>query len=517
MQSQNKKPIRNRGEERMNRRNLFLKTYTAFLTVMMITGFSLQQPVVESSTPPIDGSLSSFGYNNPATISGVKILYRSGVVLGNDVELERLDDFIIEFDVFDIDGFTHLDVYVALYNNNSATANTDSGLLDVVINSGVNDNALVFRWIAPERSVYLSGLAETDPFDFSFESGVSSFLVKSGTTPVVVDSFNSGIEDFVSTSEFNARTDLTWEVTTSGLNTASGLVIQSGTVNTFSGTTVIASGTRNIGYRVQVPFKMSKVAPSSGVWNLGVVVYDRLQQEIDAPRTDLIEIQHQWATRAFDNQWYGEVNVLTNSGANTVIRFTDVQAGSGAFQTSDSGVTVRFTSNGTYNQQVQADTTWNPAQTFPNRVEFAFLVPSSGLSNGVDFDDAGVQQGRLDSEGNRFALQARRLSNDGDGVIKDYEDIVITGSTLIPPIDNDEIYRQSVVQGEPNNTAIGSLIRTIDSASGTDEEGILAEFDFALKLSPVFQNTAYSGGITIGISNDFGFFNSSTGTFVTTP
>jgi hypothetical protein len=491
----------------MNRRNLFLKTYTAFLTVMMITGFSLQQPVVESSTPPIDGSLSSFGYNNPATISGVKILDSNAVELGGSDSLERLSDFIIEFDVFDIDGFTHLDVYVALYNNNSSTANADSGLLDVVINSGVNDNALVFRWIAPERSVYLSGLAETDPFDFSFESGVSSFLVKSGTTPLVVNSFNSGIEDFVSTSGFNARTDLTWEVTTSGLNTASGLVIQSGTVNTFSGTTVIASGTRNIGYRVQVPFKMSKVAPSSGVWNLGVVVYDRLQQEIDAPRTDLIEIQHQWATRAFANQWYGEVSILANSGLDTVIRFTDVQAGSGAFQTSDSGVTVRFTSNGNYNQQVQADTTWNPAQTFPNRVNFAYLVPSSGLSGGNLSDS--TQQGRLDSEGNRFALQARRLSLANDSGITTYEDIIIASEEMIPAITISGLYRQDT---NPNNLK-ASLIRTIAPDAGTDEQGILAEFDFALKLSPVFQNTVYSGGISIGISNTTGFFDPASGNF----
>ena len=496
MQSQNRKPIRNRGEERMNRRNLFLKTYTAFLTVMMITGFSFASLGITANTgEALDGSLSSFGFNNETEVSGVKILASSGVEL-DGTSLSRLDDFIIQFDVYDIDGFANLDFYIALYNTD--TRSTNSGLLNAVINSGVSDTALVMRWIAPERSVYLSGLASSGFIPIN--SGFNNFYVKSGITPLVVKSYNSGIEDFVTPSAFNARTDVSWEVTTSGLNTASGLVIGSGNVVTYANGVATSSGVRNIQYRVQIPIKLSKIASSSGVWNLGVMAYDLLQVEIEEPKTDIEVLHPQWAGVSFTNQWYGEVSIIGTSG----IVFTDVQAGSGAFQTSDSGIRALFISNGEYRQQVQADTTWNPAQTFPNRVNFAFLVPSSGLS-GNTLDS--TQQGLLDSEGNRFSLQARRLSIAGDSSgIQAYQDIVLTGSdvTAVPDKGESTLYRQNLT---PDNVR-SSLITSIALAPGTSEAGVESTFDFALKLSPVFQNTTYSGGVSIGVSNSPGtFFN----------
>jgi hypothetical protein len=144
-------------------------------------------------------------------------------------------------------------------------------------------------------------------------------------------------------------------------------------------------------------------------------------------------------------------------------------------------------------------------------VKFAYLVPSSGLS-GANLNDA-TQQGRLDSEGNRFALQARRLSLANVSGITTYEDIIIASEDMIPAITLSELYRQDT---NPNNLK-ASLIRTIAPDAGTDEQGILAEFDFALKLSPVFQNTVYSGGISIGISNTTGFFDPASGNFIGQP
>ena len=487
----------------MNYKAVIQKTYTAFLTVIIFTVFLMPQSVNANNTP-VQGELVSYGYNNPTIVDGVKILASSGAVLGESDPLDRLADFIIEFDVFDIDGFDHLDVYIALYN----FASTDSGVLATVINSGVNDNALVLRWIAPERSIYLSGLYLSglesglgETFNFVIESGKSNFLVKSGTTPLIVDSYNSGISDFKTPSVFNDQNNVTWQVTTTALPTASGLVTDSGLVTQYVNGVEDSSGLRNIKYKVQIPIKMSKVAPSSGVWNLGVLVYDRLQQEIIDEKTNEISIHDAYASRAYSNLFYGEVSIVGGSG----LTFIDVAAGSG-FETSDSGVTVRFISNGIYRQQVQADTTWTPAQTVPNRPIFAYLVSSGTYLEANPTDEAELDKG------NRFALQARRTRIGTGGGSTSFVDIELPdyGTEVLIPLVNavqtgsgPRIYRESLTDQDIRRSKIVTISN--DTAK-TTEVGVDSDFEFALKLSEVFQNTTYTGGISIGVSNSVNEF-----------
>jgi hypothetical protein len=447
--------------------------------------------------------VTSFGYNNPTIISGVQITNTSAVEInsGNTAAgLTRLNDFVLQFDVYDIDGFSNLDVYVVLFNTDSDSVESASGVMITAINSGVNDRGLVIRWIAPERGEYLSGLSEN--YSFPVNSGSDTFLVKSGITPISSGTYNSGVVDFVTTSEFNDLSSVTWAVdhiSTSGTST----VVQSGVVNTFDQSGVVSSsGVRNIRYRVTIPFKMSKVAPSSGVWNVGVMVHDKLQQEIAEPKTDEIE-KHFSYSPAYYNQWYGEVRIEGTSG----ISFTNVAAGSGFQKVDqsgvDSGIQVRFTSNGTYFQGIQSTTTWRPNVTIPTRPAFAYLVFNSGLDNAAN--DPTIKE-RLDQQGNRFALQARRIrigsSNDSDPQwvnILPYDPADVA-SGLVPAV-TESFYQQANEDQTPIASPLPSRIGFINSAEGTTEIGVVSIFEFQLRLSSVFQNTTYRGTLNVGISN----------------
>jgi hypothetical protein len=497
------------------------KVYVAFVLLALLT-IQVSMPVVHA-TKTIDGSVRTFGFNNPTEISNIVILDSGSIPVASGLSsesLSRTDDYIIQFDVFDLDGFDHLDVYVAFFNTNSSAKETASGILATAINSGVNDRGFVLRWMAPERSIYLSGLVSgiSETFAFDIDSGVSNFFVKSGVSPISSGTYNSGIVDFVSSGAFNLNSSVTWEVT-SGFNPAA-VVSESGIVNDFSEETP-SSGVRNIKYTLTIPFKLSKVAPSSGVWNVGVMVHDRLQQEITEEKTGLLADTYKYATEFYENQWYGEVVIVGSSG----LRFTDVQAGSG-FQIADqsgltSGIQARFISNGTYAQEVISDTTWRPAITVPNRPAFAYLVFGSGLEGSTA---TGPSRTRLDEEGNRFALQARRIqlgmTGDSfdeaateDAAFVDVFPDVPTNETndLIPVKDLDGgIYQLADANKLPIGSPKPSEIAIISNAPGTDEIGVRSIFEFQLRLSAVFQNTEYSGNLSIGISN-------STTPFIPTP
>jgi hypothetical protein len=490
------------------------KVYVAFVLLVLLT-IQVSMPVVNANDE-IDGSVRTFGFNNETTISGITITDSGTNVILSGLDaptgaLTRLDKFFINFVVSDLDGFDHLDVYIVLFNNDLADAETSSGVMATQINNGVTDRSFVVRWLAPERSAYLSGLSlspTNETFRFPINSGVgeSNFLVKSGGTSIDSATYNSGIVDFVTPDSFNLNNSVSWEVTSGVTPTAT--VTDSGVVNDFVNNT---SGVRNIQYTVRIPFTMSKVAPSSGVWNLGIMVHDRLQQEITTERTDVLEDEYEYAPAYFKNQWYGEVSIVGSSG----IRFTDVEAGSG-FQIADqsgidSGIQARFISNGTYSQEMISDTTWRPAVTVPNRPAFAYLVFSSGLEGSTA---TGVSDTRLDEEGNRFALQARRikLGMEGDSFTEaetlssTFIDIIpassagVTTENLIPAFD-DAIYQLANPDKSPIGQAKNSIIAIISNAPGTDEIGVRSIFEFQLRLSAVFQNTEYSGNLSIGISN----------------
>jgi hypothetical protein len=486
---------------------LLQKAYVAFVLLALLT-IQVSIPVV-NATDEIDGSVRSYGFNNPSEITNVVITDRSGNLIDSgfgSLDLTRTSDFIIQFDVFDLDGFDHIDVYVALFNVDSNSKETTSGILAAAINSGVEDRGFVVRWMAPERSIYLSGLASgiSETFAFDITSGVSNFFVKSGVSPISSGTYNSGIVDFVGSGAFNLNSSLTWEVTSGFSPGPNAVVAQSGVVNDFSATPA-TSGVRNIKYTVTIPFKLSKVAPSSGVWNVGVMVHDRLQQEITEERTNVLVDKYAYAAEFYENQWYGEVSIEGNSG----ITFIDVEAGSG-FQRADqsgliSGIQVRFISNGTYKQQVQSDTTWNPQVTIPNRPAFAYLVSNSGLE-----DPSSPDVDILNTFGNRFALQARRFGISGNEQISAWVNVDpfavdVNTVNFVLGAEVSEVYRQAINQ-VPDGNPVTSEIATIESADGTDEVGVVSVFEFQLRLSTVFQNTTYSGNISIGVSNEPGQF-----------
>jgi hypothetical protein len=241
------------------------------------------------------------------------------------------------------------------------------------------------------------------------------------------------------------------------------------------------------------------------------MVHDRLQQEITEERTGVMEDAYKYAPAYFKNQWYGEVSIVGNSG----ISFIDAPAG-GGFQISDqsglaSGIQARFISNGSYSQEIVSDTTWNPAETIPTRPAFAYLVFSSGLEGSTATGDSKT---RLDQQGNRFAIQARRLrlAMEGDTPASidtleaTFVDIMpadsanVTTDNLIPAL-TDVIYRLANSDQTPIGLAKAGRIAVINTAPGTDEIGVRSIFEFQLKLSPTFQNTEYSGNLSIGISN----------------
>lgn len=489
----------------MNYRTVLQKTYLAFMMVFMITVISLVglSVTVQGTGDDVDGEITTFGYNNPTAGSGLTI-FSSGVGSPEDVDsLSRIGDFELNFKVFDIDGFRHLDVYIVLYNEDESVSNNDSGLTLTYINSGVKDNALVIRWLAPERSLYLSGLSDSgvDTFEFPIDSGIDNFLVKSGTT-AIGDFYASGVTDFERPADFNSQSNVTW-VVYSGTST----VARSGVVSVYDeNEDETSSGIRVLQRDVTIPIKMSKVAPSSGVWNYAVYVFDRLQQEITTSKTGVVEPLTLRADDHYDNEWYGEISVFENSG----IIFPTVEAGSGNFTRSSGVISVNFISNGRYSQLVSSDTTWKPNAIVPSRPDFAYLIPSSGLTSSVSADES-----VLAGQGNRFAIQARRVTIDAAGDATSAVDIVLNSGTDLVPENGDDNYVTS-----RSDTAKSSKISEIETADGTDELGIVSTFDFQIKLSPVFQTihsidgvdqtTIYTGNIQLGVSNATGggtFFN----------
>ena len=473
----------------MKATNAFRKTLIAFLTVVTLLGFSFGDITVSSTgstTGSADGSITSFGFNNPTIVSGLSIQSGNTPIQAN--QLTRAHEFNLAFNVEDIDGFDHLDVYIVLYNNGSA--NSDSGLTRQFIDSGVSDNALVIRWFAPERATYLSGLDETFAFGQYLNSGLDNFLVKLGSSGLD-EFYSSGLSDFISSGVFNAREDITWSV-----GDATSTVTKSGVVSVFDGENE-TSGVRNIKREVSIPFTMSKVAPSSGVWNYAVYVFDRLQQEIVLSNTGDVFEHIARDSVEYENQWYGEILITAGSG----IVFSGVQAGSGFFQSSGV-VTALFISNGAYNQQVTSSTTWRPNVVVEGLLDQAYLIANSGfLAQSSGF-------GLLATQGNRFALQAYRVS------LGETQEQTITAVDLFPTgtstdvlsINDDNAYVARTV----TNLKQGAVATIADDVA-TTEAGMVSTFQFQIRLSEVFQTqtlvdgtmqtTIYTGSLQLIVSN----------------
>jgi hypothetical protein len=491
----------------MNYRLLIQKTYAAFLMVLVVTAFSFANVVATGTTTQnTDGQVTSFGFNNPTVVSGLRILEESGA--SNFVvttSLSHASNHQLQFDIRDIDGFDHLDVYVVLYKSNTKT--TDSGLALQYLNSGVSDEALVLRWISPERSVYLSGLTQApvnEQFLFPLTSGVDNFLVKSGTT-ALINSYNSGLDEFFTSGVFNAQELVTWNID----GELPSLELESGIVSVYSGNTVTSSGVRIIKRQVTIPITISKVLPQSGVLNYSVIVYDRLQQETDTSKTGEVFGYHADNGTSYGVQFYGEISITS---ANTVV-FSGVQAGSGLFQNSEGTITAQFISNNLYKQSFSSDTTWLPNVVTTGLPEFAYLVPASGLLSSILIStrDPGDF---LSSEGNRFALQAFRVSIGGSGEettpvdlllnVSDQDKVISSGATRLS---GGSVYAQS----RTDYTAMQSETSIISTGSRTSEVGEESVFRFQIKLSPVFQTnhilngvvqtTQYTGTIRLLISN----------------
>jgi hypothetical protein len=456
-------------KEDMKATTAFRKTLIAFLTVLTLTGFSFTGIAVSgtgSTNGSAEGEITSYGYNNPTIISGLSI--QSGNVQIGAGDLTRANNFNLVFNVEDIDGFDHLDVYVVLYNTDPK--NDDSGITKTFINSGVSDSALVVRWFSPERSTYLSGLTstgETFAFGPDLTSGANNFLVKSGINSL--DGFySSGLEDFVSTTDFNAQTNVTWVV-----GASSSTVTKSGLVTQFDEDgEEESSGLRNIKREVSINFTMSKVAPSAGIWNYAVYVYDRLQQEIVLSNTQEVFEYIERDTVEYVNQFYGEIQITAGSG----IVFSGVQAGSGFFRSSGV-VTAKFIANGAYNQEVKSSTTWRPNAVVAGLLDQAYLIANSG------FLSTAANSGLLASEGNRFALQAFRVSI--DGVQEDpftQVDIFSSGTSVdVLPKEDGAYVTRSVTPLKQGPSA------TIEDDVATTEAGMVSTFQFQIRLSEVFQ------------------------------
>jgi hypothetical protein len=125
--------------------------------------------------------------------------------------------------------------------------------------------------------------------------------------------------------------------------------------------------------------------------------------------------------------------------------------------------------------------------------DYAFLVAKSGL------DTPNANNGLLQTEGNRFALQVRRTELNEASVVTSFENVTpnVTGTDNLP-LKTNSAYRQS---GRGAGATV-SEIALVAIDNPTSEVGITARFEFGLRLSAVFQNTTYNGNISIGISND---------------
>jgi hypothetical protein len=473
----------------MNYRTLFLKTYVAFLMTLVLVSVSFANVTVTgTTTESTEGEITSFGFNNPTVVSGLEILVESGGSYSDTEDLAHTELHQLRFNVEDIDGFEHLDVYAVLYRSDTKT--TDSGLALQYLNSGVSDEALVIRWISPERSIYLSGLASAENvFNYPINSGVDNFLVKSGSTPLI-DSYNSGMSDFFAPSAFNAQTNVTWAVN-SGTDPVDSVELKSGIVTVFNDdNTFNSSGFRTIQRDVTIDIIMSKVAPSSGVWNYAIFLFDRLQQETTTTKTGTVVTQHIDNTIPYETLFYGEISVLAGS----TVEFSGVAAG-GDFTNSSGTVLARFISNGRYKQSFSSDTTWLPNVVTAGLPQFAYLVSASGLLQ--DNDDSEF----LTTEGNRFALKALRTTiataqsqEETTPVdlllnLTDQEQVPSSGVNALTG--DTTIYAQS----RDGYSAKSSLSREIAFAEATNELGVESNFKFQVKLSPVFQTNHVSGGV----------------------
>jgi hypothetical protein len=485
----------------MDYRTLFLKTYVAFLMTLVLVSVSFANVTVTGTTQgSTDGEITSFGYNNPTDVSGLRLLENGAGDFAVTTTLSRAFRQQLQFEVRDIDGFDHLDVYVVIYKSQNKTV--DSGLALEHLNSGVSDNALVLRWIAPERSVYLSGLFPDETFNFTLTSGVDNFLVKSGSTPLV-NSYNSGISDFVTSGLFNAipSTLSTWSIDATPASTE----LQSGVVSVYgAGNTVTSSGVRVIKRLVTVNFQISKVLPDADALNYAVIVYDRLQQETSTTKTGEVYAYHADNEQNYDVLFYGEIDITSQN----TVEFSGVQAGSVNFQLSEELITANFISNGSYRQSFSSDTTWRPDVVTAGLPDFAYLIPASGLLGGTDRDLSDF----LGTEGNRFSLRAFRNSIDGGGSQTTPVDLLLfedNDGDIEKVIASDEV--NIYAQDRENYVVQFSKNRLIATASPTSEPGISSTFRFEIKLSPVFQTnhvlngvvttTEYTGSIRLLISN----------------
>jgi hypothetical protein len=478
------------------------------MTLVLVSVSFANVTVSGNTEGSTDGEITSFGYNNPTVVSGLRILEESGTSnFITTTSLSRASDHQLLFEVRDVDGFDHLDVYVVLYKSDTKT--NDSGLALQYLNSGVSDNALVIRWIAPERSVYLSGLTPTETFLFPIESGVDNFLVKSGST-TLVDSYNSGIEDFKTSGLFNGIPDSqsTWNIDATPASSG----VESGVVNVYSGATILSSGVRVIKREVTIPITISKVLPQSGVLNYAIFLFDRLQQETSTTKTGVVDVQHLDNGISYQVQFFGEIQIAEPRS----VVFSGVEAGSG-FKQSSGVITATFISNALYKQSFSADTTWLPDVVTTGLPQFAYLIPNSGFLgvNGLTTSGTNDPGDHLRSEGNRFALNAFRESIE---TIRSDVNEQTSAVDLLLPVDEgvlDEVIESSGTVYAQTRTGTytpkPSSNRVISQANPTSELGVISTFRFEIRLSPVFQTnyvengvvktTIFTGSIRLLISN----------------
>ncbi len=340
-------------------------TYLA-LTLLLLWGAFLSQPLLNaSSTPPVDSTVPTSGYNNPLSVDAFDFNKLDGTSLSGNLSPNQ--SYHASITVSDADTIEDVQSLSLVLHYAEKTA--DESFEDAMdVNATLNDGAYaIFTW----QRANTSGSALTD-FEINYD----------GTYAV-------------------SHSALEWEVlssTTPAITDASG--------NTEG----------SISYTFELTFRVSKVARFSNDhrWYMGTHIIDGM---IDNG-SGLVTTTHSALsvsnttpitppTQGLNMDWYGEIEVAPGErvdwvDANPLDPFTSAL-------TTFSGIT--YISNGYFDYDVFPSDVWDAEQTLPTGVTYASLVEKEPSELENQTQELAIKVADVNNLAESVLLKPSRLSN----------------------------------------------------------------------------------------------------------
>jgi hypothetical protein len=361
----------------------------------------------------ISGEFETTGFNNPTYINLPQLSYSYGSLTPLVAE-----DLI--FTITDLDGFSGLEVEVRLFYDVDHTAN-----INQVSKNVAGMPTIEYQGNATLQSAY-------DAHTTTLNDG-DAFILREKTVATSSDYFEVVYGGSPGTL---TELDVSWRLNSSSY-TQGYSIYERNFVIDFT------------------PSKVAKYSNLEGKWTAGVRVLDTNNADAVVAESFLTTI---------NMAWYGEIVVPNGievdfNGAGLVTIDTDYASNTEVIED------VLFISNGSFDQLIGADSSWESDKVDPNNLGNYYATLATGSSD-LSFS------------------QVFHMVVDDSEILTNHANATTVSANNVP-----------------GPGFVGYATTIAATHGGTSEEGVLLDYYLYIKTSANFQNATYTGFIYLGIQN----------------